>query len=125
MYKKGVMPVINLATLLLMEQPHINSLKNLPPIPITQNNQIVVLKDGNNGDHIGLLVDQLGEIPEVPEEQIEKLSAIMGGETQLADSMVKKREGDSGNQMLVLLSVDRVRARLQALHAQIDPNAVS
>jgi len=125
MYKKGVMPVINLATLLLMEQPHINSLKNLPPIPITQNNQIVVLKDGNNGDHIGLLVDQLGEIPEVPEEQIEKLSAIMGGETQLADSMVKKREGDSGNQMLVLLSVDRVRARLQALHAQVDPNAVS
>jgi hypothetical protein len=27
-------------------------------------------------------VDQLGEIPEVPEEQIEKLSAIMGGESQ-------------------------------------------
>ena len=58
-------------------------------------------------DAIDLLVNQLGEIAEVPEEQIEKLSAIMGGETQLADSMVKKREGDSGNQMLVLLSISR------------------
>ncbi len=110
MFRNKVMPVINLAVLLGAEAPMSQA--------ALADKQIVVMKDVQEDTCIGMLVDQLGEIPEVPADRIEKLSAMMGGEHQLADSMVKKRESDPHSQMLVLLSVDRLRARLQALHLQ-------
>ncbi len=110
MFRNKVIPVINLSVLLGVE--------TLMSKTALLNKQIVVMKDEREGDFIGILVDQLGEIPEVPVDRIEKLSAMMGGEYQLADSMVKKRVGEPNSQMLVLLSVERLRARLHALSAQ-------
>ncbi|OYY93871.1 MAG: chemotaxis protein CheW [Hydrogenophilales bacterium 28-61-23] len=112
MFRNRVMPVINLAVLLGSEAP-------LSQASLSDK-QIVVLKDTQEDNHIGLLIDQLGDIPEVPADRIEKLTAMMGGEHQLADSMVKKRDSEPSSQMLVLLSVERLRARLQALHLQAE-----
>ncbi len=117
MFRDQVMPVINLAVLLGVEAPLSRA--------AMAGKQIVVLKDAREDEFIGLLVDQLGEIPEVPLERIEKLGAMMGGADQLADSMVKKREGESNSQMLVLLSVERVRARLHALHLLAEAGAAA
>lgn len=117
MFRNRVMPVINLSVLLGVD------------FPLSENNvagrQIVVLRDEREEEFMGILVDHLGEIPEVPVDRIEKLSSMMGGESQLADSMVKKREGEPGSQMLVLLSVERVRARLAVLHQLAEASAAA
>jgi chemotaxis signal transduction protein len=112
MFRNQVMPVINLAVLLGVDA-------SMSQAALAEK-QIVVMKDEPEGACIGLLVDQLGEIPEVSPDRIEKLSAMMGGEQQLADSMVKKRDSEPNSQMLVLLSVERLRARLHALNQQAE-----
>ncbi len=111
MFRGQVLPVINLSVLLGVEAS-----------VSAPGKQIVVLKDVNEHNYIGLLVDYLGEIPEVPVAKIEKLCTMMGGADQLADSMVKQSDGEPGGQMLVLLSVERIRARLQTLHALAEAN---
>jgi chemotaxis signal transduction protein len=111
MFRSQVLPVINLSILLGVEAP-----------VSAPGKQIVILKDKKEGEYIGLLVDYLGEIPEVPVAHIEKLSTMMGGANQLADSMVKHSDGEPGGQMLVLLSVERIHARLQTLHALAEAN---
>jgi chemotaxis signal transduction protein len=112
MFRSQVMPVINLAVLLGVEA-------TMSQAALAEK-QIVVMKDAQEGACIGLLVDQLGEIPEVSADRIEKLDAMMGGEQQLADSVVKKRDSEPSSQMLVLLSVERLRARLWALNQQAE-----
>jgi chemotaxis signal transduction protein len=112
MYRNHVMPVINLAVLLGVDASMSQS--------ALADKQIVVMRDDQKGASIGLLVDQLGEIPEVSADRIEKLAAMMGGEQQLADRVVKISDNEPGSQMLVLLSVERLRARLQALSQEAE-----
>lgn len=117
MFRNVMVPVINLASLLGVDTPLSST--------VMTSKQIVVLKDTNEGKYIGLLVDHLGEIPAVPADRIEKLSAMMGGELQLADSMVKERVGENNTQMLMLLSVERLRARLHALPVVAEADTAS
>ncbi len=107
MFREQVMAVINLAVLLGGDSP--------PTSAALVGKQIVVLKDEAPNGPMGLLVDHLGEIPEVPLERIEKISAMLGGENQLAESMVKKTAGETSQEMLVLLSAERIRNRIQNL----------
>jgi len=117
MFRNRVMPVINLAVLLGADVPL--------SVPAMAGKQIVVLKDEQEGEFMGILVDHLGDIPEVPMDRIEKLTGMMGGADQLADCMVKKREDEPSSKMLVLLSVERVRARLRALHQLAEAGAAA
>jgi chemotaxis signal transduction protein len=109
MFRDKVMAVINLAVLLGVDAPLAGA--------NAQGRQIVVLRDEPSGTFMGLLVDHLGEIPEIPVERIEKLSAMLGGDNQLAESMVKRVPGEPATEMLVLLSAERIRARIQKLGA--------
>ena len=107
MFHEQVMAVINLAVLLGADSP-------LTPAALA-GKQIVVLRDEAPNGPMGLLVDHLGEIPEVPVDRIERLSSMLGGDNQLAESMVKKTPGETSLEMLVLLSAERIRNRIQNL----------
>lgn len=112
MFRDKVMAVINLAVLLGVDAPLAGA--------DAHGRQIVVLRDEPSGTYMGLLVDHLGEIPEIPVERIEKLSAMLGGDNQLAESMVKRIAGEPATEMLVLLSAERIRTRIQKLGAPPD-----
>jgi chemotaxis signal transduction protein len=80
--------------------------------------QIVVLRMGDPDDTlIGIMVDELGEIPEIPLERIEKVSPMVAGGNALADSLVKPGAGKSSREMIVLLSPDRLRQKFTKVSA--------
>ena len=72
--------------------------------------QIVVLRLGGESDMlVGIMVDELGEIPEIPKERIEKVSPMLSAGNMLAESLVKPGEGKSSREMIVVLSPERLR----------------
>jgi chemotaxis signal transduction protein len=114
MFREQVMAVINLAVLLGVDEA-------LTPAVLAAK-QIVVLRDSADSERMGLLVDHLGEIPEIPLARIETLSSLFGADDQLADSMVKKSTDEPNSDLLVLLSAERIRQRItkQGVIARID-----
>jgi len=75
--------------------------------------QIIVIRrrPDSEGDFLGILVDELGEIPEVPVERIEKISPMLAGENSLAESLVKPENPDHQGEMLVVISPERLYRR--------------
>jgi chemotaxis signal transduction protein len=74
--------------------------------------QIIVIRLGGEQDSIiGLMVDDLGEIPEIPVERIEKVSPMMSNGNVLSESLVKPDAGKSSREMIVLLSPDKLRRK--------------
>jgi hypothetical protein len=56
-------------------------------------------------------VDELGEIPEVPVSLIQPVAGLFQGSASLVDSIVKT-DGGQGGELLLLLSADKLSARL-------------
>ncbi len=80
--------------------------------------QIVVLRlGGENETLLGVMVDELGEIPEVPKERIEKVSPMLSGGNLLAESLVKPGAGKTSREMIVVLSPERLRRRFISANA--------
>ncbi|MFA6014495.1 MAG: chemotaxis protein CheW [Gallionellaceae bacterium] len=80
--------------------------------------QIIVLRMGDNNDSlIGIMVDELGEIPEIPLERIEKVSPMLVAGNTLAESLVKPGEGKSSREMIVVLSAERLRNKFMPVSA--------
>jgi len=78
--------------------------------------QIIVLRlGGNNDDLLGVMVDELGEIPEISLERIEKVSPMLSNGNVLAESLVKPGVGKSSREMIVVLSPERLRRKF--MHA--------
>jgi chemotaxis signal transduction protein len=73
--------------------------------------QIVIVRGATNGQRLGLLVDELGEIPEVPVSLIQPVAGLFQGSASLVDSIVKTDAGQGG-ELLLLLSADKLSARL-------------
>jgi chemotaxis signal transduction protein len=74
--------------------------------------QIIVLRMGEGEDKLlGVMVDELGEIPEIPLERIEKVSTMLSGSNVLAESLVKPENGKNANEMIVVLSLERLRRK--------------
>lgn len=77
-----------------------------------QEPQIIVLRMGDEEETlIGVMVDELGEIPEIPVERIEKVSPMMANDNALAESLVKPGVGKSSREMIVVLSPERLRRK--------------
>ncbi|WP_051228896.1 chemotaxis protein CheW [Paludibacterium yongneupense] len=74
--------------------------------------QIVILKKGPDS-HFGILVDALGDIPEVLSSRMQDLPSLLGGGNVLADTIVMTDKPESET-LLVVLSVERIAARLVA-----------
>jgi chemotaxis signal transduction protein len=63
---------------------------------------------------IGVIVDELGEIPEIQSEYIEKISGILAGENMLTEGIVKPDEKQNRVEMIVLVSPNRLRRKFLA-----------
>lgn len=74
--------------------------------------QIIVVRLGEADSMlIGLMVDELGEIPEIQLDRIEKVSPMLAGGNGLAESLVKPGNGKDSKEMIVVLSTERLRRR--------------
>jgi len=66
---------------------------------------------------MGVMVDELGEIPEIQHEHIEKISGILAGESMITEGLVKPDEQQNRIDMIVLVSPNRLRRKFLASHS--------
>jgi chemotaxis signal transduction protein len=76
-----------------------------------RDDMLTVVLRGEGGRPFGVLVERLGEIPNVALADIEPVSTMFAGVTPMLASMVKT-SGDHGGPMLTLLAVDKIAAML-------------
>ena len=105
MFRGNVIPVIGLWGIINKEARRRSS----------QEPQIVVLSTLRENDgYLGIMVDDLGEIPEIPLHRIEKISSMLAGNNLLAESLVKPESDNPQEEMIVVLSPERIRQRFVA-----------
>lgn len=80
-----------------------------------QSKQIVVIKVPGHQACYGLLVDELGEIPEISSARIEALEDIMGHGYSLTESLVKPSNTQRDSRILAILSAEQILHRLTGL----------
>lgn len=90
----------------------IRSIANAGPAREDVRHQVIVLKK-NEDLRFGILADGLGEIPEVLKSRLQPLPGLLAGGNVLAESIVSTESRDKEN-LLVVLSVDRIASRLVA-----------
>ena len=103
MFRSKVIPVVGLWGMLgesTRRHPH-----HEPQIVILQLAHDVLL---------GVMVDELGEIPEVQNEHIEKISGMLAGESMITEGLVKPDEPQNRMEMIVLISPDRLHRKFLA-----------
>ena len=74
--------------------------------------QIVVIQLPGQRYRFGILADELGEIPEIPAQRIEPIPGMLANGNSLTESLVKPHPNDGEKRILIILSVDRVIARV-------------
>ena len=79
------------------------------PEPVQPGQQVVMLRRSDTS-RFGLLVDALGEIPEVAVNRLSILPDMLAGGCVLADAILPV--DSSSERLLLVLSVDRIHARL-------------
>jgi chemotaxis signal transduction protein len=80
----------------------------------SSSSQIVVVNVPEQG-RFGILVDDLGEIPEIPTARIESVSSMLSVGGSLTESLVKPQQGNDDHRILVILSTHRIMHRLSGL----------
>ncbi len=100
MYQENILPVVGLWGMLGKSDRRRGS----------EDPQIIVLELGT-GSRLGVMVDELGEIPEIPHERIEKISTMLSGANHLSESLIKPEGKRSAEEMIVLLSPERLRGK--------------
>jgi chemotaxis signal transduction protein len=80
-------------------------LGNTADLSRTKGDQVVVMKVGD--EPVGLRVDELGEIPEVPESYIISAGQWSGVRSQAVEAMVKPAPNDPLKRILVVLSPEK------------------
>lgn len=72
--------------------------------------QVILLRKGE-GALFGILVDALGEIPEISSQRIQPLPAMLAGGNVLGEAIISTSTPDREH-LLLVLGVDRIAARL-------------
>lgn len=83
--------------------------------------QIVIIQATPQRASFGLLVDDLGENPEIPLARIVQTPDVFHSRNALVENLVKPDPAVPGDTILMLLSIDRLAAR--APGARLDPAA--
>jgi len=82
---------------------------------VHEDDQIVIVRlehIENMPKQYGILVNELGEIPEVPLHRVDKLDSIVGGTELLGDMIVKPEVGQIDREMLVVIDPSKVIYKL-------------
>ena len=74
--------------------------------------EIVILKFGKSDNYIGILVNALGDIPEVHADRIKPLQEYIIGNGTLAKSVVFPHKDSRERDVLTILSVDKINNEL-------------
>ena len=75
--------------------------------------QILILHSPHNHEkRFGILIDNLGDITEIPLSQIEAVPEMMSSGRSLIDSLVKPQGDKSDRRILMVLSVEKIMTRL-------------
>ena len=82
--------------------------------------QAVVLRVPGQQMTFGVLVDDLGEIPEIAAHRIESIPDMLAGSRSMTESLVKPHPGDADKRILVILSIERLIERLFGLRLKPD-----
>jgi chemotaxis signal transduction protein len=79
--------------------------------------QVIILRREDDV-RFGILVDGLGEIPEIGEARLQPLPTMLAGGNVLGEAIVKADPG-SENQLLLVLGADRIAARLKIPNPEV------
>lgn len=107
MYRGTPIPVFDIRTIANAGAPAENAER-----------QVVVLRKGENG-HFGILADGLGDIPEVSLARVQPLPSMLVGGNVLAEAVLGT-EAPGDKQLLVVLSADRIAARLLQAYTELE-----
>lgn len=80
-------------------------------------NQVVMVRVRED-EKLGILVNALGEIPEVPRDWVESLSTMFAGEGVIADSVVRPDPARPPGELLLVLNPEKICHRILALKGQ-------
>lgn len=101
----------------------IAEMANAGPSLAGTDRQVVILQS-EKGTHLGILVDGLGEIPEIAISRLQALPGMLAGGNVLAESIVGTDAPDKEH-LLLVLSAERIIARLLAGKLEIPPPPVA
>ena len=87
----------------------------------TEAKQIVVIQRPDQRSRFGILVDDLGEIPEIPAQRIEPIPGMLANGNSLTESLVKPHPSDGEKRILIVLSIDRVMAWINDIGRRDSP----
>ncbi|MEN6587551.1 MAG: chemotaxis protein CheW, partial [Sulfuricella sp.] len=85
-----------------------------PGIRHEQGKQVVLVRIREDAV-LGILVNKLGEIPEVAQHRVQALSSMFSSEGTIADSLVKPEASHDSGELLLILSPEKICHRLMAL----------
>lgn len=88
----------------------IRSLLEMPEKEMDSETQIIILTTGK--DRFGLVVDALGEIPEVPNSRVDRSEHILEN-SKYTDCIVKPDPKSGQKEMLLVLKPDGIIAALR------------
>lgn len=101
----------------------IGEMANAGPAMAGADRQVIILQS-DKGTHLGILVDGLGEIPEIAISRLQALPAMLAGGNVLAESIVGTDAPDKEH-LLIVLSAERIVARLLAGKLEVPPPPVA
>lgn len=84
--------------------------------------QVVVLRKGESA-HFGIVVDGLGEIPEVAASRLQVLPPMLAGGNVLGEAIITP-DGTDKDHLLLVLGVDRIAARLGVSGQEAPPGTI-
>ena len=105
LYHDNTVPVVDLCRLMPGERP-----SHAP------GSQVVLVRVRE--DMLGILVNRLGEIPEVSRHRLQELSSMFSGEGTIADSLVKPEASQGPGELLLVLNPEKICARIMVLKNQ-------
>lgn len=100
---------------------NLRALFGLPPQDHDRNTQIIVVRTGEG--RIGLLVDDLDDVPEVEAERVSDVPAFIDGDAGFTGHIVVPAQGEQAAEMLLVLDPERILSAVKKARAQ--PKTVS
>jgi chemotaxis signal transduction protein len=107
-YVRGVLMYKHNPLLIFDLRSHLHFSKPADPAGFSQ---IIVVR-GRSEEPVGILVSRLGEVPEISNTEIESVANLFPGQNGLSESVVKANPSIGRDRILVVLSAERIRAKL-------------